>query len=572
MSNSDFDNSSTRYPEPTYGHPDYDAPDVVDDLEDRDFTAEHIGLIVPPVELEASRHLRRLVAGWGMLSDLSFSDLLLYVPLPVQSPEEEHRFLVVNQMRPNTGQTLFLDDVVGRSMSASQRPAVAAAASTGEIVDTVVDSLWLGERIRVTAIPVRFNDQVVAIVASESALSTAREKGILEEVYLQVFERLARMVAGGKFPFTEEEVLAAGGPRVGDGVILLDELGKVAFTSPNAISALRRLRISGRIQGSSLTELGVESDTIYRAFFTARPAAEEVERNEVCVEILCIPLIEHGGQVHGGQVHGGRVTGVLVLLRDISELKSRDRLLISKDATIKEIHHRVKNNLQTISSLLRLQGRRLTEPSAKAAIEESVRRIRSIALVHETLSREDGDEVNFSEVVRPLVQMVEEGLTSPEQPLQFVMAGDSGNLPSPTATSLAVVLTELLQNVVDHAYPLGSLQDQEIAQVRIEMAHGAGVLRLDVIDDGVGMSAGSVAAGSVEAGSVRPASLGLSIVRGLVSELEGRITFTPADAIAAAGETRTATGQARRQGTRVSLTIPVVRAPNATWPPQGEAK
>ena len=100
-----------------------------------------------------------------------------------------------------------------------------------------------------------------------------------------------------------------------------------------------------------------------------------------------------GAAMAAAAQRSGRVDGAVVLLRDVSELRSRDRLLVSKDATIKEIHHRVKNNLQTISSLLRLQGRRLTEPSAKAAIEESVRRIRSIALVHETLSREDGDEV-----------------------------------------------------------------------------------------------------------------------------------------------------------------------------------
>ena len=157
-----------------------------------------------------------------------------------------------------------------------------------------------------------------------------------------------------------------------------------------------------------------------------------------------IPLVEQGS-----------VTGALVLMRDISELRRRDRLLLSKDATIREIHHRVKNNLQTISSLLRLQGRRLSSPEAKAAIEESVRRIRSIALVHETLSHEAGDDVPFIEIVRPLVRMVEEGLISPEHPIRFRVDGDAGTLPAPVATSLAVVLTELLQNVVDHAYPGG---------------------------------------------------------------------------------------------------------------------
>ncbi len=149
------------------------------------------------------------------------------------------------------------------------------------------------------------------------------------------------------------------------------------------------------------------------------------------------------------------MTGGVVLLRDISELRRRDRLLVSKDATIREIHHRVKNNLQTISSLLRLQGRRLSSPEAKAAIEESVRRIRSIALVHEILSHEAGDDVPFVDIARPLVRMVEEGLLSPDHPIDIKITGDAGNLPATVATPLAVVLNELLQNVVDHAYPAG---------------------------------------------------------------------------------------------------------------------
>ena len=76
-----------------------------------------------------------------------------------------------------------------------------------------------------------------------------------------------------------------------------------------------------------------------------------------------------------------------MLLRDVTDLRSRDRELVTKDATIREIHHRVKNNLQTVAALLRLQARRMTVPEARAALEEAVRRVGSIALVHETLSQ-----------------------------------------------------------------------------------------------------------------------------------------------------------------------------------------
>lgn len=501
------------------------AKEIQLDDEAHSYTAEHVALVVPPVDADASRHLKKLVAAWGMLADFAFADLLLYVALPGHD-EGRNRFLVVNQIRPNTGQTLFLDDVVGRTMDASQRPLVAQAMANGEIVEDVVDSPWLGERIKVTAVPVRFRGRVIAVVARESSVTLARDPSDLAGVYLRIFERLARMVAAGVFPFEDEEVVSTGGPRVGDGVILLDELGRIGFASPNAVSALRRLGVTRRLLGEHLSDLGAETNATYRAFFNGRPTVEEVERDDVSVVLRCIPLIDRN-----------RVDGAVVLLRDVSEMRSRDRALVSKDATIKEIHHRVKNNLQTISSLLRLQGRRLTEPSAKAAIEESVRRIRSIALVHETLSREDGDDVEFGEIVRPLVRTVEEGLTSPELPVEISIEGDAGKIPSPEATSLAVVTTELLQNVMDHAYPPGTLASGERGRVRVLLAHDTVNLYLTVIDDGVGPTPEFDLASST--------SLGLTIVRGLVDELEGTIAFSEARP------------GGLRPGTRVELTVPV---------------
>ena len=157
------------------------------------------------------------------------------------------------------------------------------------------------------------------------------------------------------------------------------------------MSALHRIGVHANTEGLRFGELGLDDSLVETAFSIRAPVTEELEgQADVSVLIRCIPLIDHGA-----------VSGAVVLTRDVSELRRRDRLLLSKDATIREIHHRVKNNLQTISSLLRLQGRRFSSPEAKVAIEESVRRIRAIALVHETLSREAGDDVAFVEIVRP---------------------------------------------------------------------------------------------------------------------------------------------------------------------------
>src|SRR4051812_621765 len=385
-------------------------------------------------------HLQRLVASWSQIADLCFADLLLFVPV---AGEDGRRFVIVGQVRPSTNQTLYREDFVGELVDESSRPLIARALRAGEIVEGESRVATIDERVRVLAIPVRVQGEVVAVCSRESRPSIGRQPGELERTYLNVFQRFARMIAAGTFPFATDDVIAEEAPRVGDGAIVVDHEGSVEYASPNAVSALHKMGIHANAEGHRFSELGLQSTAVHNALTMAVPVTEEIEQGpDVTVLVRCLPLIEDDD-----------VTGGLVLLRDISELRRRDRLLISMDATIREIHHRVKNNLQTISSLLRLQGRRLEAPEAKGAIEESVRRIRAIALVHEILSRAPGNEVPSADVVRPLVRMAEEGMVSPERPVRFSVEGESEQLPPRIATPLAVVLNELLQNAADHAFP-----------------------------------------------------------------------------------------------------------------------
>jgi two-component sensor histidine kinase len=478
--------------------------------------------------------LQRLVASWGLLADLCFADLLLFAVADDEGGEE--RLVVLGQMRPLTNQTLYRSDWVGTVVPASERPLVARSLALGEIIDGEVTSQALKERVRALCIPVRWQGRTIAVLNRESAPSV-RHPGELERTYIEVFNRFARMIAAGEFPFADEEGLSEEAPRVGDGVILLDGQERVEYASPNAVSALHRIGVHANTEGMRLGELGLEDTVVRAAFSMAAPDTEEIERGpQVTVLLRCIPLLEHG-----------RVTGAVVLLRDISELRRRDRLLLSKDATIREIHHRVKNNLQTISSLLRLQGRRLSSPEAKAAIEESVRRIRSIALVHEILSHEAGDDVPFVDIARPLVRMVEEGLLSPDMPIEIKIVGDAGSLPATIATPLAVVLNELLQNVVDHAYPR---RDEAPRHVLLDLDSDGSDLYVRLTDDGVGLPDDF----SVDAST----GLGLSIVRTLVTtELGGSI------------ELRTGGGEAPWPGTTVELRVPI-GAGDQTGDPDGD--
>jgi two-component sensor histidine kinase len=469
-------------------------------------------------------HLQRLVGEWGMLADFCFADLLLYVAAP-------EGWLVVAQVRPATSQTLYLVDWVG-SYANETELAILSAAAGGAITEGQTQVQGVPEPSRMLAIPVRHHGEVIAVLTREWSPHVSRQPGELERTYVAIFQRLARMIADGTFPFASDRQPAAE-PRVGDGVMVLDGEARVRYASPNAVSALHRVGISANAVGLRLAELGFDDGPARMAFERAEPVTLEVEQTpEITLLTRCIPLLEAEG-----------VTGGVLLLRDVSELRRRDRLLMSKDATIREIHHRVKNNLQTISSLLRLQARRLSSAEAKVAINESVRRIRTIALVHETLSREAGEDIAFIEIVRPLSRMAEESLQSPDRPVRFHVVGDGGKLPATIATPLAVVLTELFQNAVDHAFPAG----ESPGSVVVMLDHTDATLGLTVVDDGTGLPAGF----SLDTAT----GLGLSIVRTLVTtELAGSIEIRPA--VAADFETAHIDPPDEGRGTVVALRVP----------------
>jgi two-component sensor histidine kinase len=446
-------------------------------------------------------HLQRLVVSWGMLSDFCFADLLLFVPVR----GDEGRFIVLGQVRPTTSQTVHPEDLVGHIIDEVERPLVSRAWRLASIVEGEVGIGGGNERGRLQCIPVRWQGQLVAVLTRESPLSVGRRPGELERIYVDVFDRFARMIVRGEFPFPVEDVETSESPRVGDGALVLDETGRVEYASPNAINALHRMGIYSNLEGMRLDEAGIDETAVSRAFATALPVTEEIERRpDVTVLTRCIPLLE-----------GGAVKGAVVLMRDVSDLRRRDRLLLSKDAAIREVHHRVKNNLQTISALLRLQGRRLGEGEGRSALDEAERRVRSIALVHEILSREATDQVDFNEILPSLVRMADD-LAPGEHPVRFGHDGEAGELPAEVATPLAVVLTELFQNAAEHAFPNGAVRGEP--HVDILLHRNDGELVVEVRDNGAGLPPGF----SVD----ETQSLGLSIVRDLVrSQLGGSIVM-----------------------------------------------
>jgi two-component sensor histidine kinase len=480
------------------------------------------GLVRAHTDLDAEdvAWLQMLLADWQVIADLSFADLVLWLP-----DRDGGGYWAAAQIRPTTGPTAYVDDLLGAFVARGRRPLLDSA-HEHERVAREGDPEWRDDiPVRVEAIPVRRGSRILGIIARNTNLLGVRTPSRLELADLETATDLTQMIANGHFPFPGQRSDHADSPRVGDGFLRIDAGGRVTYASPNALSVYRRLGLTTDLTGLELAETTralvpaarrPDEETLSAVLGGHVPRDTEIGSDTVLI-VRSIPLRPTGQHI-----------GALVLVRDVTDLRRRDRELVTKETTIREIHHRVKNNLQTVAALLRLQARRIDVPEGRAALEEAVRRVGSIAIVHETLSQAFDEFVDFDDVADRLRVMVAE-VGSSGASVTSRREGSFGTLTAEVATPLAMVLTEVLQNAVEHGFGGGA------GVITLTARRLVGRLWVTVEDDGRGLPAGFDLEEST--------SLGLSIVRTLVeSELGGQL--------------QVGAGTGAPAGTRVTLDIP----------------
>jgi two-component sensor histidine kinase len=378
---------------------------------------------------------------------------------------------------------------------------------SGEIVRDTEPAMVGEVLVKEETVPVYFGGRVIAVISRHRNAEQMRSASRLEINYREIAHRIYTMISEGRFPIQNSIYRSESAPRVGDGLIRLNERGEIIYASPNGRSVLNRAGWTGEVLGSHLGDIfdfvGRDNPQPVEETWGSKLEGnivrrEEFENDRGIFDILAIPLTEKDQHI-----------GAIILLHNVTELRRRDRALISKDATIREIHHRVKNNLQTVSALLRLQSRRVDDPAASAALAEAVRRVASIAIVHETLSSGSAQDVPFDEVLN---RIVHNAVALSTHPIEINKAGEFGYFESGLATPLSLVVTELIHNALEHGL------DESGDQLRIEVIREEDRCTVQVIDNGVGLPSGF----SWDESS----NLGLQIVKTLTeNELKGEITL-----------------------------------------------
>jgi two-component system, sensor histidine kinase PdtaS len=438
----------------------------------------------------AAAHLANVADNLQLVADLSYADVALAVPEP------NGELVVRADARPSTAMAPFAASRAGCRLAAEEEPE-AYAALRGRAAESDGPRPASDPKFSVTAFPIGRPTSCGVVVCS-LAEQVAASPGRMERAFAASARELLDALGSGPLRDLRTGAWFSTTRRAGDGVLRVNDKGRIAYASPNAVTIMRLAGVEGRVTGLRAATLPGGGFGISPVLGTRGAIAIEAETADRVLSYRSIAL----------------ASGALVLVEDLTEARRREQQLRVKEATIREVHHRVKNNLQTIASLLRIQARRSESEETRRALAEATERVASMAVVHDLLAHSNEEQVDLTAVVAKVAELVRHGLVGQEPRISVVVSGSSGDVDARTATSLALAVAELVHNAFEHAFEPGAR-----GVIEVGLRRGTGELELTVGDDGRGLPAGLVPGDSQ--------SLGMAIVRTVVEDdLHGTLAWS----------------------------------------------
>ena len=426
------------------------------------------------IELLEKIHDRLELAG-----DISHAQVSLYVRMG-----RSKKVALIGQAHPRNSLSLQCSGLDITTFAAAEEPLVWKTLETGERITGQREWALGMEPLFMETFPVKTSKgKIMAVLSFEqSGEDTGADHQILlETVYMLLVSDFDLQRKSVYRPLFSQ-----------DGILVVNERGQIIYANAAAAGIYRVLGV-GRLLGRRVHERALSFRLAQKAAITGQPQEMEVEVAGLVLSEKAVPVVQ-----------AGKTLRMLLFVADVTQLRKKEKELLVKSAVIQEIHHRVKNNLQTIASLLRLQARRSESPEVKAALRESVNRILSISLVHEFLSQQDEEVIDVAEVARNIYDLVIQSMIEPGFAIEKIFESEPVILPSERASSLALVVNELVQNAIEHGF-IG--RSSGIIGLRLSVASET-AYRLEIYDNGIGLPAGFDRA--------KTKSLGIQIVRTLV--------------------------------------------------------
>jgi two-component sensor histidine kinase len=380
-----------------------------------------------------------------LIADLVRGDVFLF-----RLHEGPLTAIVAASAKPQTVAPVAVGLSTGSVVSHTDEPGILRALTRGAVSRQNHRLRTPGHPTVQDVYPIRGGHSIVAAMAVETGLVEAERMQRKSIVYRRAVERLRRVALAGRL----EGVEAISRLSEHDGPMVVTAAGEIVYISTLAEQLYRKAGYTHSLEHYNLSSLRTDESVFYKAIETNACVEEVVQEGPFTWLRRAIPLTgDDEGRIWNRVV--GRPESqdqVILTVHDVTDETQKERELKIKSAMIQEIHHRVKNNLQTIAALLRLQARRTGSPEISSMLQETINRILSIAIVHEFLAHQESADVDMREIAHQIVSEVTRSILDPEKHVHVVLEANRVTLPTQQATSCALVINELLHNAVEHGF------------------------------------------------------------------------------------------------------------------------
>ncbi len=452
--------------------------------------------------------LEQIERGMSITADLSRADLLLICPRNIDE------VVSVAQAQPHSIASIYDTSLVNRTLTQVDAPVILNAWHRRRHVRAQRALIPTGTPIMQDVYPIHGQDgEVVALFSIETSLIQLERHSQRHASFRRAIEWLLWMCMRGELASAAE--LSPFGEW--DGLVLVDAQRRITYLSGIANNLYRKLGYMDDMRGKRLSSLGTRDDEMVVAALQGhRPLEHQVEENQhiwirKVLPVWPPPTVPGRLQrLFSGQTRPGDVGGTLIMVHDATEDQRKQQELEVKTTMIQEVHHRVKNNLQTIAAMLRMQARRSESEATRHDLQEALARILSVAVIYEFLSLKETQSINIRDVGQRIITQVRQ-IVTPGKQVSFSVDGPAIYLPSQQATACALVVNELIQNAMEHGF-----ETQDHGHIKLKLIDGGDSVRLEVCDNGTLLPD--------DFSLDKPTSLGLQIVRTLVEgDLHGRV-------------------------------------------------
>jgi len=456
--------------------------------------------------------LEKLAQDLPFLADLSLADVTVYC---LRSSGEA---AAIAQARPHSILPIHTEALIGKPITAEDDPAVFRALVVGQRSSrqrllpgrdiTVFQEVW----------PLwAAKGRALAAVSIETSL-LERERHLRRgKVFPQALRRVQEAVLTGILRGLDR--LTPIGEH--DGIMVIDTEHRIQFASAIATNLYGKIGYTGALLKKRLEDLGIDDHGLAFQVLEKRECLEtEIRAHDRIWVKKGIPLFSttrRWPRLLPAQDGRWTLSGAMLIISDVTEQRRQAEELQIKVTMIREIHHRVKNNLQTIASLLRMQARRSDSNDVRQALEEGVSRILSVAVIHEFLAHQDDRVINIREVSQRIMAQFGEGALDHQKRIRLKLSGPSIYLPTQQATACALIINELIQNALEHGYGL-----KQVGTVSVNLEDDGSKVIISVNDDGSGLPEAF--------NQAQRDTLGLQIITSLAqNELKGTFELTGRD-------------------------------------------